>query len=460
MSTASGIADGQAMPGREHPPAPTSSAQGRRPPDDTLAALLYEHRLSWSVLHDRYGPLLELVRTLLGVVPNCDRYLEIWPPGFRTYNVLVPNFLNLPISVLGLGGAPAHVVGLGMYVVSRVAECPYCSAHACSFALRRGASPEQMAEALLGGGSKFDRGELATIAVARALGRIPCELTRKERDALIQAYGPDKAEWIVLGMVMMGFLNKFMNAIGVELEGAVVGEVSPLLGSDWSPGKAGFDLDPAAPPKAPPRRDSLSTKLRLVPMLPRALLQDKRWQAGVPTRWPAVGHYLRERTGHDFPVLSKLRHGRAVQSLATMLRENLDPDTTQVGLRVKVLAGVVFAEVVADPALAQDVRALAQRNGVTDTEVDEVARFALSPDASWPGAATSLASVLVLARAASHSPAQIDAETVTAVREGGLSPAAIVELVGWLSVLQMLHRLTCYYEAGNAAEPPPLDPSC
>lgn len=176
------------------PGALASSAPERRPPEATLATLLYDHRVSWEVLDRRYGPLLELVRTLLGVVPNCDRYLEIWEPAFRTYNVMVPNFLNLPFSVLGVGGAPADVVGLGMYVVSRVSECPYCSAHSCSFALRRGSTPEKMAEALLGGSTKFDRGELATIAVARALGRTPCELTREERDGLIEAYGPDRAE--------------------------------------------------------------------------------------------------------------------------------------------------------------------------------------------------------------------------------------------------------------------------
>jgi hypothetical protein len=33
---------------------------------------------------------------------------------------------------------------------------------------------------------------------------------------------------------------------------------------------------------------------------------------------------------------------------------------------------------------------------------------------------------------------------VETCRQSGLSPAAIVEIVTWLSVLQMLHRLTCY----------------
>lgn len=40
--------------------------------------------------------MLELVRVMLGVVPNCHSYLEIWPPALRTYNVMVPNVLNLP----------------------------------------------------------------------------------------------------------------------------------------------------------------------------------------------------------------------------------------------------------------------------------------------------------------------------------------------------------------------------
>jgi hypothetical protein len=41
-----------------------------------------------------------------------------------------------------------------------------------------------------------------------------------------------------------------------------------------------------------------------------------------------------------------------------MLRENLDAATTQSGIRSKVLAGVGLAEVFADAALAQDMRAL------------------------------------------------------------------------------------------------------
>jgi hypothetical protein len=81
-----------------------------------------------------------LVKVLIGVVPNCDRYLEIWRPGLRTYNLMVPAFVNLPLLLFGRG-APKDVVGLGLYASSRAARCAYCSAHTCSFALRRGSTP-------------------------------------------------------------------------------------------------------------------------------------------------------------------------------------------------------------------------------------------------------------------------------------------------------------------------------
>ncbi len=412
--------------------------------DDTLVSLLKEHMIPWETLHERYGPLLELVRTLIGVVPNCDRYLEIWEPAFRTYNIMLPNFFNLPFSIFGLG-APPDVVGMGMYVASRAAECPYCSAHTCSFALRRGASAEKMAQALVGGSAPFTPGELATVAVARSLARVPCELTASEREELMRCFRPDQAEWIVLGIVMMGFLNKFMDTIGVELEASTVAEVSATMGADWSTGKAGKELDPAARRTPPPPADNLWTKLRIVPLLPTALRLDKRWQQGVPAAWPAVGEHLRESTGHDFPVLARIRHARVIKSVASMLRENLDPATTVVGLDVKVLAGVIFAEVVADRALGADVRALATKNDVAETQLDEAMRFAADRDAAAPGSDPKVRVALLLGRAASPSPAEIDADIVAACREGGLSAPAIVELVSWISVLQMLHRPSCYF---------------
>lgn len=422
-----------------------------RPAEDTLLPLLQGDAVPLTTLHQRYGPLLKLVETLIGVVPNCDPYLEIWPPAFRTYNMLVPNLLNLPFSVLGFATAPADVMGLGAYVASRTAECSYCSAHTCSFALRRGASPEKLAQALVGSGAAFTRAELATVAVARSLARIPCELTGAEREELESCLGPADAEWIVLGIVMMGFLNKCMDALGIQLEGSTFAEVAGTLGGGWSAGKAGRGLDPAAPLLAPPGADSLLTKLRIVPLLLPALRLDRRWQQGMPAAWPAVGERLRESTGHDFPVLSRLRHARARRSLGSMLRENLDPVSSVTGLPVKVLAGVIFATVVGDQPLEAEVRALAPRHGVSLQQLEQARQFATSGDEP-PASEPASRAALLLARAVSPSPAAIDAGVVGACREGGLSAAAIVELVTWISVLQLLHRLSSYYPVAGGAD--------
>lgn len=408
-----------------------------------LTPLLRDSMVSWETLHERYGPLLKVVDTVLGVVPNCDRYLEIWPPAFRTYNIMVPNFLNLPVPVFGVGGPPASVVGLAMYVASRTAECPYCSAHACSFALRRGAAPDKVAAALVPDGGTFSAGELAAIAVARSLARIPCELTASERAELIGAYGERHAEWIVLGAVMMGFLNKFMDAVGVELEQSVVAEISETIGTEWTPGKAGALLDPAAPSRPAPPVDGLRTKLRLLPLLPAVIQADRKWQRGVPGRWPDAGAFLRERTGHDFPVLARLHSDRVRRSIASMLLTNLDPASSDVGIDTKVLAGAVFAEIVDDGHLAEDVGALARHAGIGADQLAQTTAFARGDDTAAPPDSP-VGAALFLARAASYSPARIDGTTIAACSESGLPAAAIIEMISWLAVLQMLHRLSCY----------------
>ncbi len=109
----------------------------------------------------------------------------------------------------------------------------------------------------------------------------------------------------------------------------------------------------------PSSADGLSTKLRVVPLLPSVIRMDARWQKGVPKTWPAVGEYLREQTGHDFPVLSRLQHKRAIRAIGSTFRENLNQESTVLGLQTKVLAGAVFAEIISDSALAADIRGLA-----------------------------------------------------------------------------------------------------
>ncbi|MBM4226241.1 MAG: hypothetical protein FJ164_00605 [Gammaproteobacteria bacterium] len=412
------------------------------PAPNSLAELLLPHVVPMAVLHGRYGALMELVRTLIGVVPNCDRYLEIWPPAFRTYNLVVPNLMNLPAAVFGIGGAPKAQVGLSMLMASRAADCPYCTAHTCSFALRRGATPETIAAALRGPGA-LSPPEAAVVAVATALGRVPCELTPEHRAALEAHFPRAQAEWIAMGAVAMGFLNKFMDATGVELETSTVAEVTTTLGSEWSPGRAGWGLaiDKTTPP---PGADNLVSKARILRFLPSALLLDVRWQRRVPSRWPEVGRYLKQQTGHDFPVLGRLVNQRCVRAIAAVLNLNLDPALSVMPVGEKILAGTIFAEVVGNAALAKDMAALALHHGVSETQLASARSFAAGADITVEEMTDTAIALLHLARAAAPTPARITPDVVERCRQSAISPQAIVELICWLSVLQMFHRLTAY----------------
>lgn len=394
-------------------------------------------------LRANYGALLDLVEKLIGVIPNCDPYLEIWPPAFRSYNVMIPNFLNLPFSLWGTG-APKDVVGLAMYVASRTAGCAYCSAHTSAFALRRGARPEKVAGALEERNAALTPEERAAIVVARSMARIPANVTDAERQELLRHFSPGQAEWIVLGISMMGFLNKLMDAMGVELEASTIDEVCPIIGpSGWSPGQHGDGGRPRMD-VAQPSPDGLRTHLGIVALIPAALSLDRLWTAGVPKKWPEVGDYLRRHTGNDFPVLSRLINLRAIRAIAVMVRDNLDPQTTTLGLTSKYLAGLVYGTLVEDAQLATEMRSLAAHAKVPASQIEAVVKFARGAEPP-SGVDAGGRAALSLARAASPSPAVISAQVIDECRTSGLPAAAIVELITWISVLQMLHRLNAFY---------------
>ena len=379
-----------------------------------LVELLEREAVPFETLHSRYGSLLELVRKLLGVVPNCDPYLEIWPPAFRTYNVMVPNLLNLPLMVWGFG-APRSTVGMAMYVSSRTAGCMYCSAHSCTFALRRGATVDEVAAAL--DGTPFlTAADRAAVRVARSLAVVPADIDEGDRAELRRHFSEADAEWIVLSIAMMGFLNKAMDALGVPLEEDTASEVNGVISpSGWTPGR---HMKGPVRPGDPPGADSIATRFGLIRYAPRAIKLDKAWTEGVPDSWPAVGEYLRQRTGHSFPVLSRLRHRRAIRAIATMIEENLSRSESVIGLDDKLAAGLIYAHTVGNPSLVQELRALNARE---------------LPDSPTQ----------TLARAISSSPAAVDQGVLESSR--ALPPAGIVELVTFVSVLQMLHRLSSFY---------------
>ena len=412
----------------------------------TLAESVADHRVSFDELHRRYHPVLQMVETLIGVVPNCDPYLEIWEPGFRTYNLIVPNFLNLPVALAG-AGVPKDLVGLGMYASSRAAGCAYCSAHTCSFALRRGSSQEAVT------GESRTPVEEATVAMAEALSRVPHTYTADLDDELERHLSADEAEWVVMGVAMMGFLNKFMDALGVELEPEAIDDVANLIEpTGWSAGQHEWayedgELRPSEGAAAP-KADSLSTAFPVLRNAYGAVKLDRRWHAGVP-KDPAKARAMIAEAGFDEPLLETLHHGKPRRALAAALHHNLDPAQSAMGIADKALAGLVFAKVVGSEHLATQARALAAHHGASAELVDAVDGYDPDGDRS-EGIDDRLAAALRVADAFGPSPAQVTPDIV-AEAAGVLKPDEIIELTVWISVCQLIHRLTVRRLARAAA---------
>jgi len=133
--------------------------------DDTIFPLLQRHLVPMNVVEERgYSSVLSLVQVMIGTRPTCDMALEIWPPAFRAYNIIVPNFLNIPHMILGVPGpstwgsyrspctlravpvnaltAQATAAHLQRDVVSTLRCCKHYSTMTTRYSLRRnGQSP-------------------------------------------------------------------------------------------------------------------------------------------------------------------------------------------------------------------------------------------------------------------------------------------------------------------------------
>ncbi len=436
---------------------------------NTLAQQIESSAVSFSDLEKDYRPMLKLVEQMIGVVPNCDPYLEIWPTGFRTYNLLVPNLLNVPQAILGQG-APKDLVGLSMYVASRAAECMYCSAHTCSFALRRGTSPE----ALVGDYSPV---EAAVARVAEGMSRVPANLKKSDIEVLREHLDDGDIEWVILGAAMMGFLNKFMDTMGIELEQSAINDVSDLITSTgWRAGKHNwsenvyddFGLTEGRPLPAPDRstngdqptgsyrdvpKDGMGTYFKVLKSTPAALRKDIQWSRGMSNRPGMALLRLEEQIGHAYTTLASLNHTRAVRAIATTVRDNLDHETTELGLGSKCLIALVYARVVGNDVLTAEAVQMAERLApeIGHRKLTAIGRFA-SADMTTatlpPGLSTVEAASVMLAKAAAPSPSAVNGITIATVADS-LTPAQIVEAVVWLSVQQLLHRLYVFYDADN-----------
>lgn len=417
----------------------------------TLAEAFESDAVSFDVLDQRYRPMLKLVRELIGVVPNCDPTLEIWPIGFRTYNLIVPNLLNLPKSLFGKT-ASKSLTGLAMYRSSRAAECAYCSAHTCSFALRRGNT-----ETTIRG--RYDSVQAATVRVAEGLSTIPVSVTAADVENFVALVPQRDRQWVVMGIAMMGFLNKFMDAMGIELEADAINDVSELISPDgWNAGKHNwYELPQPTINTTPPEVDGAGTYLRVVSQAPSAIRLERSWTKGVPDTALDARLFLERHVGMNFPMIEHLPNRACTRAVTTLLRDNLDPRHSAIGIGNKGLVGLIFASIADNQTLVSISKQIAaDADDGHSSEFIHYVASAADADAAVDLAhyagdhadaefTEKLSTILSLAIAMSSSPAAVTASVVSDAR-AVLSGAEVVEIAVWISVLQMLHRIDTFYQ--------------
>jgi len=432
--------------------------------DDTLAKLLQEERVPYDTILKNYPDFSGVATNLIGLVPICDTYLDIWPKAFKSYNLIVPNLMNVPFAQMRVGagyGRGSALQGLGMYMISKSAACPYCTAHTCSYAIRRGTQIPTLLAGMDKENEELRPDEEATIAVAQSLGQVPCKLTNEEKTTLVNLVGKQVCETVVFGMLSMGYLNKVMDSIGIELEIDTYLETKDLVGTDFADSKAGVMLDSNASGVAPPSKDSLGTLVRLIPHIPGALMLDAQYTKGVPNTWPKVGEHLQKTIGYNFPGLSSVSKSflgkRVVTAIATTLIDNYSVDDTYCTVPVKVIAGLIFAEVAESDALKTDFEALAKTFNVSEDEMKLARQLAASPStAAFPDSPAvkdkKTKAYLRLARAIAPSPAEVSADIVNEIEAAGVEPKGMVEMCNFIAVAQMLLRLDAFYPRSEAQE--------
>jgi hypothetical protein len=341
-----------------------------------------------------------------------------------------------------------------------------CHVYLSSFSLglRRGL-PE---EAFSGYGLSPQESAVTDLGVA--LGPTPCEMKRSVYDNLTAVYNSSDVEWIMLATCMMGWLNRFMHVVGVDLEEALVDECRPQLEKHgWNTGNHAIcpPLDFLQEPSPKPLRgDDLGSVLTILANTPSAMVYDVRMLSGTPGGWPACGNYLEQHLGHDFSVLGRLQHSTARKAITFALKETLTAESLKLSRRTKYLIGVAFSGICENSDLEVDMRKMLDYDDksnalLTKTACDAVLDIArksgvgVECDDGWvswcSGALESECSLnsrdaaaIVVALASSTAPPRITPAVLKVARDH-LEPSAIIEVAGWMSLLTLLNRMMCYF---------------
>lgn len=171
----------------------------------------------------------------LGFVPRSVLTMQRRPAIARA-------FIGLNRAVMANAGRVTseqkRLIGL---LASSAAGCRYCQAHTALAALRYGATAERLRDIWqFRASALFSEAEKAAFEFALAAASVPNAVT-PEFSQRLRAHWDEGEVVEILGVIsLFGFLNRWNDTMGTELEdGAMAAGRTLLAGIGWAPGKHG-----------------------------------------------------------------------------------------------------------------------------------------------------------------------------------------------------------------------------
>lgn len=172
------------------------------------------------------------VEAALGVLPNSTLTMARHPR-------LMEAFAALNAIVMADGRVGGVLKQLVATVVSSAAGCAYCQAHTAHVAEKRGSDARKLEEVWnFESSALFSEAERAALRVARGAGVTPNAVTDEAMADLRRHFDDEQVVEIVAVIANFGFLNRWNDTMGTELERSPLAWARQHLGEHgWEPGK-------------------------------------------------------------------------------------------------------------------------------------------------------------------------------------------------------------------------------
>lgn len=303
-----------------------------------------------------FEPVIPVFQKQFGFMPHAFKYMAIWPEAFTTWSCAHLTLWRNAASILG---DFLTVVG---FATSNAADCSYCAAHATQLSIDDGVKPEKIAQLYdfyrnpnitddsVLPFTPFER-SLIRIARAATLNRV----TGKDT-AVVHRLASARAGQAISGVAAVtacyGFLNRFNDTIGTEIEGKINQTAMNELGDDWLMGKHETqDSADAEQSSNAPFSDS------------RDEIEPQRLQSFLDTNVSLMGEdmnaYLRKHLGFAPGWIQQIPFGDARQAIARFYVAMTE--TSQVSSDLKHLMNLVVTQENNHRYLADQERFMAHR---------------------------------------------------------------------------------------------------